>query len=217
MTTIYGLQNGQKAALLISECQRSMTDPVDATIAALNQQVNERGILPKISALAQACRESGVPVIHCTIVAMKDFRGFSVNCLLAKGVVRGNELVEGNPKAEIAPELKPQAGDIVSQRCHGMTGFHGTELESILRGFGVETVILAGVSTNIALPGMSTEAVNRGFNVVIAEDCTAGGTAESHAFQIKNHLPFLATISHSAAIIKVLKSQPQALLQSVPK
>ena len=88
---------------------------------------------------------------------------------------------------------------------HGITGFHGTELESILRGLGVQTLVLAGVSTNIALPGMSTEAVNRGFNVVIPEDCTAGGTAESHAFQIRNHLPFLATISDAQSVGQVLR------------
>ena len=207
MTTLHGLDKGQRAALLISECQRSMTDPRESAVAALNQQVHERSILPKIAALAQACREQGVPVMHCTIVALPGFKGFSVNCRLSRLIVQNGELVAGHPKAQIAEELTPQPGDIVSQRCHGMTAFHGTELESILRGLGIKTVILVGVSSNIALPGMCTEAVNRGFNVVIAEDCTAGGTAESHAFQVKNHLPFLATISDSAAICQTLGRQ----------
>jgi nicotinamidase-related amidase len=207
MPALHGLDKGQHPALLISECQRSMTDPNASAVAALNQQVHERGILPKIAALAQVCREAGVPVVHCTIVALPGFKGFAVNCRLSRLIVQSGELVAGHPKAEIAAELTPQPGDIVSQRCHGMTAFHGTELESILRGLGIETVILAGVSSNIALPGMCTEAVNRGFNVVIAEDCTAGGSAESHAFQVKNHLPFLATVSNSAAIRQALGHQ----------
>ena len=209
MQKLRGLDKGQKAALLISECQRSMTDPTDSAVAALNQQVNARAILPKIASLAQLCRAHGVPVVHCTIVLMPGAKAFSNNCLLSSMVLKSGELVQGHPKSAIAPELTPHADDIVSQRCHGMTAFHGTELESILRALGVETVILAGVSTNIALPGMSTEAVNRGFNVVLAEDCTAGGTAESHAFQIKNHLPFLATLSDSPSISQMIRAQHQ--------
>jgi nicotinamidase-related amidase len=200
MPTIRGLDKGQKPALLISECQRAIVDADAHSVAALPQQVQQRGILPRIAALAQCCRDHGVPVIHCTIEALPGFRGFSNNCLLAASMLKGGQLVEGNPMADITSVLTPQACDIVARRCHGMTAFHGTELESILRGLGVDTVIIAGVSTNIAIPGMCCEAVNRGFQVVIPEDCTAGGTAESHAFQIRNHLPFLATITDAASL-----------------
>jgi nicotinamidase-related amidase len=58
---------------------------------------------------------------------------------------------------------------------------------------------------NIALPGICTEAVNRGLNVIIPEDCTAGGTPETHQMQISMHLPFLATITDSAAVAQVLR------------
>jgi nicotinamidase-related amidase len=86
------------------------------------------------------------------------------------------------------------------QRRHGLSSFHGTELEPILRALGTTTVILAGVSTNIAIPGTTLEAVNRGFTVVIPEDCTSGAWAEAHEFQVKNTLPLLATITTSAEV-----------------
>jgi nicotinamidase-related amidase len=77
----------------------------------------------------------------------------------------------------------------------------------------VETVVLAGISSNIALPGSATEAVGLGYTVVLAEDCTAGGTAETHRVQVSMHLPFLATVTDSESILAVIGSrslQPQS-------
>ena len=106
--------------------------------------------------------------------------------------------------AEIHPGLTPADGDFVMQRRHGVTAFQGTELDSILRNLGVETVILTGVSTNLALTGMSVEAVNRGFNVVLPEDCTAGASPETHAFMIQQFFPLVATVTDRESVTTVL-------------
>ena len=184
---IKGLDAGQRPALVISEMQVAMTHADDTGVAGLNQQVRDRGIVARLAALSALCREVDVPVIHCTIVALPKFAAWVASCKLQANIVKRGALCSDDPRSAIDPGLALQPGDIVSQRMHGITG------------------LLAGVSTNIALPGMSTEAVNRGFNVVIPEDCTAGGTAESHAFQIRNHLPFLATISDAQSVGQVLR------------
>lgn len=203
---VRGLDKGQKAALLISECQIGIVDATH-TDSGVAQQVQARDTLAKIAAFAEVCRANGVPVIHCTIVPMKDFKGFKVNSALAAMLKKGGIIHAGNPLSGIVPILKPHADDIVSERCHGMSAFHGTELESILRGLDIDTVLLAGVSTNIALPGIATEATNRGFEAVLVEDCTAGGTAESHQMQITLHLPLLTTISNAHAVQTALEAR----------
>ncbi|MET0378311.1 MAG: cysteine hydrolase, partial [Spongiibacteraceae bacterium] len=200
------LDKGQKTALLISEMQTGIVD-VEHSDSGVAQQINARDVLRKLAAFAEVCRAHDVPVIHCTIVPMKDFKGFPVNSALAAMLKKGGVIHAGNPLSGIHPLLKPHEDDIVCERCHGMSAFHGTELESILRGLGVETVLLAGVSTNIALPGIATEATNRGFEAVLVEDCTAGGTAESHQSQITLHLPLLTTISSAANVKAALDSR----------
>ena len=87
-----------------------------------------------------------------------------------------------------------------------MSMFHGTELEWHLRGLGIQTCVMVGVSTSIALPGSANEAVARLLNTVIPEDCTAGGTTDSHEMQIRLHLPLLATVTSSEAVITALHS-----------
>lgn len=194
-----GLDGGQRPALLISEVQNGITH-TRFSDTPLAHQVAERGVVPRIAALADAFRAQGLPVVFCNFVPRKDYAGFVVNCVLAAVVKKRGVLMAGRIEAETHEDLPVKESDIVLERSHGMAPFHGTELESILRGEGISTVVLTGVSTNIALPGAATEAVARGFNVVLAEDCTAGATAEVHKSQIENNLCVLATVTDSATI-----------------
>ena len=197
---MHGLGHGQRAALVISECQNGMTNPDFASNGGLAAQAAERGIIERIATLAEACRRARVPVVHCTFVPRADFAATTANCLLLGSLQKKGAVHEGRPEAEIHPLLAPPPGDFVIRRQHGLSAFHGTELEPVLRALGVQTVILAGVSTNIAIPGTSLEAVNRGFAVVIPEDCTAGAWPEAHEFQVRHTLPLLATVTTSEAI-----------------
>jgi isochorismate hydrolase len=149
---VRGIDKRQKPALLISEMQRAMADR-SVQDRVLSQQVEERGIIAKIAALANVFREAGAPVVHCTLVPDGDYRSFPANCVLTANVRKRNMLRRGEPGAEIVAGLAPHPGDIVSERAAGLTGFHATELERVLRAQGVSTVVLAGVSTNIAFPG----------------------------------------------------------------
>jgi nicotinamidase-related amidase len=204
--TINGLKKGEKPALVISECQRAMVDTsfADRELARI---VEKRGMLGKIAALAQVFRDAGLPVIHATLVPPADVADFAVTCTLLANVRKRGDLRKGQPGADIAVELTPQPGDIVCERENGISGFHATELERILRSRNIQTVVLAGVSTNIALPTMAAEALNRLFNVVFPEDCTSGATEDSHVSQLALHLPLLGTISTSAAVADAVRAR----------
>lgn len=201
-----GLDSGEKPALIAVEVQNRMTNPAytDPNRKGLMDQVTSRGIIGKINVLADAFRLAGHPVIFATIMLRPGFHGFMVNCRLAAQLVQNGQLVDGNPAARINDELRVEPTDIVANRRNGMAIFTGTDMDSILRGLGVDTIVLAGVSTNIALPSSAAEAIGLGYNVVLAEDCTAGGSAETHEMQVTKHLPFLATIASSDQIMAAL-------------
>jgi nicotinamidase-related amidase len=184
--------------------QTAIANPayIDTPLAG---QVTERGIVARINTLTAAFRAAGAPVIFATIAARTaDFDGFLVNCALAARIKRTGKLVVGTPGGAIHDDLVVEPSDIVSHRAHGMAPFTGTTLDATLRGYGIDTVVLSGVSTNIALPGAATEAVALGYNVVLAEDCAAGATPETHQMQITMHLPMLATITDAESVIASL-------------
>ena len=201
---VRGLDNGEPAALIINEVQNAMVDPAFGGNTGLAAEAAGRGIVAKIAELAHACRAAGVLVVHTTMAPRPDGVGTMPNCLLLGSLVKKGTLVAGSPAAEIHPDLSPDDRDVVLARVHGLSPFHGSELEPVLRSRGIATVIVAGVSTNIGVPGTCLEAVNRGFTVVVPEDCTAGAWTEAHEFQVRHTLPLLATVTTSAAIIDVL-------------
>jgi nicotinamidase-related amidase len=182
-----------------------LIDPEHAVFPQLGKQVERRGIVEKIATLAATCRECGVPIVHAVIQLLPGAQAFQVCCKMQALMRRAEKLQQTRPECQIHPGLRPVETDIVCRRMHGITAFYGTELESILRGLKADTVILTGVSTNVAIPGNAIEAVNRGFAVVIPEDCTAGATQESHEFTIREILPLLAAVTQLEALVAVLR------------
>ncbi|WP_083895633.1 cysteine hydrolase family protein [Nocardia jiangxiensis] len=188
-------------ALIISECQRGILEPGRSISAGLAQLAAARRIVPRTAELAGEFRSRGLPVVHCIIEHRDDQKGLLANSWLGAMALRHKSMTAGTTDVEIPAELGPEPGDIVSSRATGLTAFYGTDLDAMLRLQRVETLVLAGISTNVALPGLALEAVNRGYSVVLAEDCTAGSSTETHEFMVANMLAMLTRVTPAADII----------------
>ena len=194
----------QSTALVISECQRGILDPAASGLPALAAQAAERGIVARIAALASAFRAAGLPVVHCHIAHRPDLAGVRANSLLGALAIKNRTLIAGTPDTLPPQELAPHPGDHVSCRTTGITAFYGTDLDAILRLRSVETIVLTGVSTDVAIPGLALEAVNRGYYVRIPADCVAGSSDQSYQFMMGGLLPVIARITDAAAVLASL-------------
>lgn len=197
----------QPWALLINECQRGLLDQEVAVFPGIEQQASERGIVPKISALAKVFRQRNLPVIHIHMNLREDFSGFSINNPAVAYIKKIKGLVAGSEQAEAMMGLTPLPDDHVVLRYSGMTVFQANHLDSLLRNLGVRTVVGVGVSTNAAIPGMVLGALDRNMNVIVAEDCIAGASAESHDAILEHMIKPLARVVDSDRLIKELLSE----------
>lgn len=202
---IRGLDKGERAALLLNECQNGIIHPEYTARAGLAAEIERREMIQRLAELVAVCRELGVLVVHSTIVLRADGMGTEASSLLLGSLVKAGKVLEGRVEAEIHTALAPVPSDYLSQRRHGLSPFHGTELESVLRQQRIQTVIVTGVSTNIGIPGACLEAVNRGFRAVVPEDCVAGAWPEAQDFAIKHMLPLLATVTTGPDVIAALR------------
>jgi nicotinamidase-related amidase len=202
--TVRGLEPGRRVALLINECQNAMVDAAYNGNVELAREATERNIIQRISALAHACRAAGALVVHSTVALRRDGLGIAPSSLLLGWLLKQEGCFVGSEGAQIHSELGPQEQDYVSQRLHGVTPFHGTELEPVLRQRGVDTVIVTGVSTNVGIPGTCLELVNRGFSAVVPEDAIAGTSTEIHDFQVATMLRLLATVTSTDEVLAAL-------------
>src|SRR6266852_8654923 len=73
-------------------------------------------------------------------------------------------LVDGTPGVDIYPELAPAAGEHVIKK-HRYSGFFGTDLDIILREWGVDAVIVSGTTTENCCHATAREAMFRNYRV----------------------------------------------------
>jgi len=92
-----------------------------------------------------------------------------------------------------------QPGDLrITKRQWG--AFFGTELDLQLRRRGIQTIVLAGVSTNMGVESTARQAWEHGYAIVLAEDATSARSAEMHQFAVSNILPHLSRVTKAAEI-----------------
>jgi nicotinamidase-related amidase len=191
----------RQAALVISECQQGVLDPATSLLPALAAQAAERGIVDRIAGLAAAFRAAGRPVVHCLVEHRADMAGVRRNSMITSLALKHRRMISGTPDVLTPGVLTPQIADHVSRRAVGLTAFYGTDLDVTLRLREVETIVLTGVSTDVAIPGFTLEAVNRGYYVHIPADCVAGSSPDAYRVMMGGLLPSISRLTDADAVI----------------
>ena len=182
-----------KAAILTMEMQRGVIGDL-SSIRPLADLVASEGIPARTGGLLEVARRRDVPVIHCRAGFRRDRRGSYDNVPMVNALLQNPDyLVMGEPSTEVIPELGPAETDLDSARLHGMSPFIGTSLDPTLRSMGIETVVAVGVSLNVGILGMTIEAINHGYHVVLVTDCVTGYPPEYAEQVLQNSLARITT------------------------
>lgn len=153
-------------------------------------------MLPAVVRLVESARRAGVEVVHCTYARRPDGKGSNTNARLFNGMAKSPvKLLPGSAATEVVPEVGVGATDLVLTRTHGLSPMAGTDLDAVLRNMGVTTVVVAGVSVNVAITNLVMDAVNHGYDVVLPRDAVAGVPADYADAIIDNTLSLLATVT----------------------
>jgi nicotinamidase-related amidase len=190
-----------KTALIFQELQESVVG-ADATFAELAAAASAIELVPKAARLAAAARAAGVTVVHATAENLPDGFGANRNARLFEGARRaGAEHAPGSDAVQPVAGLAAP-GDVVLPRYHGLSPLTGGPLDSLLRNDGVTTIVLAGVSLNLAIPNVTFDAVNRSYQVVVARDLVAGTPADYGEQVLTHSLALVATLATADAVIE---------------
>lgn len=197
------LLDPSQAALLVMECQKGVVLPSGGKFDQLAEAVAANAVLTHIARLARHARACRAPVVYLTASRRGDGRGSSSNCPLLAGTTAGSALTQGSDRQQIVDELRPEPNDFVVDRMHGVSPFHGTELDPLLRNLGVRTVVATGVSVNVGILGLTIEAVNAGYRVVIPRQAVAGVPAAYVEDVFRYTLRLLATIADTDQVCRL--------------
>jgi biuret amidohydrolase len=189
-----------QCAVLVQELQEGVVG-ASSGLRALAEVVRESSLVPRAARVAASARRNGVPVIHCTAEKLPHGLGSNTNArLFGAARKRGMDNRPGSDSVRPVSELGPFDTDIVLPRLHGLSPLTGSSLDSLLRNSGITTLIVMGVSLNVAIPNLVFDAVNRSYRVVLVSDAVAGVPREYGALVIEHTLSLLCTIASSGEI-----------------
>lgn len=149
-------------------------------------------------ALLAAARAAGVPVLHTRVAYA---RGLADGGLFVRKVPALSLLVEGGPLGAFEPELVPRDDEVVVTKQYA-SGFFGTSLASTLCGLGVDTVVIAGVSTSGCIRATATDAMQHGFSPLVVGDACGdrdGAVHDANLFDLSAKYADVVTVADVVA------------------
>ncbi len=105
---------------------------------------------------------------------------------------------------EFFEPVAPIDGEFIVRK-RAVSAFSGTELDRLLRVRDIFTIALAGSITNFAVEGTAREAADRGYRVLILEDCCESVSDEWQDFSMTQILPMIAEIVTTADFGEALR------------
>lgn len=187
--------------LLTVECQQGVVGP-DSALPELAREARASGALHNVARLVAAAHESGVQVIHALAERRPDGRGANHNARLFRAAERlPVQQLAGTAAVRVAPPIEVTEEDFVVRRLHGLSPVHGTEVDALLRNLGCRTLVVSGVSANVAVPNAVFDAVNRGYTAVVPADAIAGVPADYTPAMIRNTLALVATVTSTDEVL----------------
>jgi len=204
-------------ALVIIDMQRDFLEP-GGFGETLGNDVSQlaRAVAPCADVL-RAAREAGILVVHTREGHLPDLsdappakveRGAPSKRIGDPGPM-GRILIRGEAGHDIISELYPLNSEIVIDK-PGKGAFYATELGDILQKYGIDNLLVCGVTTEVCVNTTVREANDRGYRCVVLADCCASYFPEFHEMglkMIKAQGGILGWVSDSAAVLEAMAAE----------
>ncbi len=179
-----------------------------------------RAPIEPIGRVLAAMRDGGFTVVHTRETFRPDlsdlqphrrFRGIDGEAIIPgdHGPL-GRCLIRGEPCWDIIPELEPMDSEAVFDK-HAYGAFGSTDIDDYLRARGIANLVSTGITTNCCIHSNLREALDRGYDCLVIEDCCGATTADSHAramAMMRSDDGVFGAIADSAALIEAISTQP---------
>ncbi len=126
-------------------------------------------IVERMNRLAAACRRRGILVIYTTHKVRRDMSNLGV---FGEIIPQPKFISEDDEATDLYPGVDIQAGDVFLKKAR-FGAFTGTDLDLILRGKGIDTVIIGGIATNVCCETTARQANHLEYRVIFLSDGTA--------------------------------------------
>ena len=204
-------------ALVIIDMQRDFMEPGGFGETLGNDVSRLAAAVQPIAAVLGAAREMGMLVIHTREGHLPDLsdappakveRG-APSLRIGDPGPMGRILIRGEPGHDIIPALYPLDSEVVIDK-PGKGAFYATELSEVLENYGIENLLVCGVTTEVCVNTTVREANDRGYRCVVISDGCASYFPEFHDMglkMIKAQGGIFGWVSDSGSVLKAMKAE----------
>jgi gluconolactonase len=163
----------------------------------------QQQVVENVRRLSEVARARGVVIIHVWFIVEPGAPGVTLNAPLFEGLVDSKAMVRGSWGAAPVSGLEPRAGDFIVEKMR-MSAWEGTRLETILKATGRDMIINTGAWTNMSVEHTARTGADKGFFMIVPEDCCSTMNADWHNASINFALQNVAVVANADAVIKAL-------------
>lgn len=195
----------EKTALIIQDLQNDVISEGGAwSNSGAPVHAKKQNIIENIKNLAETARSVNLSVIHVYYIVEENAIGLKQNAPLFMDVKASGALVRGSWGAAPVNGLEPKKGDHIIEKMR-MNGFYNTNLDNLLKGLGVETIIITGAWTNMSIEHTARHGADLGYEVFVASDGTSTVNDEWQNVGLNYALTNVATICTCSEIANAMK------------
>jgi nicotinamidase-related amidase len=201
----------RRTAIVAIDFQHDIVGTGGAFADLFHAEVKRTNLIPTATRLLGQARAAGVKIVYSTGTFQPGYPELVPNIPLLSQVAQYGCLVDGTAGAAIIDAVAPHGEDVVLTH-HRVSCFHGTELDVVLRGNGIDTVVLAGVATNLAVESTARASADLGYRTVVVSDAcsTTSETAHNASLASMAMLGEVVTTDDLLATLRARASSPDA-------
>jgi nicotinamidase-related amidase len=170
------------SALLVMDVQRGIVE-----------RYADPAYLPRLRQAIDGARAAGMPVIYVVIGFRAGHPEVSVRNKTFSTLATGSRFAEGDPSAEIHPDVAPAPGDIVVTKKR-VSAFAGSDLDLVLRAQQISSLVLTGIATSGVVLSTLRQAADLDFGLTVLADGCLDADPEVHRVLTEKVFPRQAEV-----------------------
>lgn len=185
--------NPTTTAFLMLDCQNDFAAQGGVFYPNVAPVMNAVQTIDNLLIAVNAARNVRIPIVHAPLSFADGYRELNATPYgFLKRITDNRAFLKGNWGTNIVDRLAPAIVDIVIEGKRGFDAFASSDLEFILGGKGIRTLVMGGFLTNLSVESTMRTAFERGYDVVTLTDCTAAMSNDEQLNSVRYSYPMFS-------------------------
>lgn len=180
--------SSESTAVLITDPQIDFLTPESVVWDKVGETVEENAVVEKLRRLREAADDQDIPVFYSPhAYEDAEYDHWEHLNTIDEIMFETRMFDVAGAGADFVPELEPDENTFVLSPHKQLSGFWSNDVQIQLRQWGIDTLILAGMSANLCVESHLRDAVENGFEVLTVTDATAAAGKDALTAALTNY------------------------------